>query len=263
VFHRSGGGINVGEVARSETFLQLIIQRKVNKRELQRFQEMAGYGSPYAFFSGMRILLWIATATLGGTCFAQSIGVIGGARISGEVTAVEGNGLVDASKRYVVGPTVEVGLLHGFGIEIDAMYRREGYQDTSAPFYPLGTGEWERANTWEFPVLVRYSLGSFPARPFVEGGFASRVAFGSVNVVDWFGLHGVVGGQYDVNRPSVGGVIGGGVQLAFGRLRVAPSLRYTRWNNTTIDQPSLVVPATTLAAKNQIDLLLNIGWKIH
>src|SRR5579871_920710 len=47
--------------------------------------------------------------------------------------------------------------------------------------------------------------------PFVDGGFASRVAYGSVNVVEYFGLHGVVGGQHDVNWQSLGGIIGGGV----------------------------------------------------
>jgi hypothetical protein len=87
----------------------------------------------YCFWIGFDI--WIACQ-----CFGQSIsvGAMGGVLTTNDLTD---NGATSVSKRYVVGPAVDIGLPFGLGVEIDALYRREGYQSyfaTSAPaFSPM------------------------------------------------------------------------------------------------------------------------------
>jgi len=75
----------------------------------------------------MRSCSWMAIGVLTGcACCGQSlsIGVIGGVRGTDDLT---GPGATSASKRYAVGPALDIGLPRGFGLEADALYRREGY----------------------------------------------------------------------------------------------------------------------------------------
>src|ERR1700691_5923584 len=111
---------------------------------------------------GLRIMLWITGGALfSSICFGQSIaiGVIGGGRVTGDLT---GEAATSVSKRYALGPELDIGLPLGLGIEVDALYRREGYQSSfSAPFE-------EHANSWEFPMLLKYRLPFPLIKPFIE-----------------------------------------------------------------------------------------------
>src|SRR5271170_6359332 len=75
--------------------------------------------------TSMRLLLCCAILVTSWCCFGQgiSLGVVGGVRTADDI----GFPATTESKRYVVGPEVEVGLPFGFGVEVDALYRRDGY----------------------------------------------------------------------------------------------------------------------------------------
>jgi hypothetical protein len=79
--------------------------------------------------------------------FGQSFsaGVVGGATGTDDLT---GAGAAGVSKRYVIGPALDIGLPFGFGVEADALYRREGYQ-TSFSSFAYSVFSDERANSWE------------------------------------------------------------------------------------------------------------------
>ena len=69
------------------------------------------------------------------------------------------------------------------------------------------------STTWEFPVLVKYTMPGNRWRPFVDGG----VSFRSLE-------------RTSAPGPSRVGVTGGaGFAMAFGRIQLTPQLRYTRW----------------------------------
>jgi hypothetical protein len=78
-------------------------------------------------------LFFMAFAVIITSCLCPgqsfSIGGIGGGTPTDDLT---GAGAVSASKRYVIGPALDIGLPLGFGVEADALYRREGYQ---SPFF--------------------------------------------------------------------------------------------------------------------------------
>lgn len=211
----------------------------------------------------MSLFIRIGLVLAGTTgCWAQAIavGAIGGIRATGDTP------YVGESKRYAVGPAVAVGLPHGFGIEVDAIYRREGYADYY-PVFPIpGFGfEHERSNSWEFPILAKYRL---PLHRFhVEAGYAPRKLHGassqnavayvlqgtsvqSITLVPLFS-HTTEPVDYPISH---GFVLGGGTHFGFGRLALAPVVRYTHWNNA--------VPLPN-SPQNQVDVLLGIGWRVN
>ena len=213
----------------------------------------------------MRPCLCMTVGILTGyVCLGQtfSVGIIGGARGTDDLN---GAGATAASKRYVIGAAVDIGLPLGFGVEADALYRREGYQSSFGNFaYSVFSDE--RSNSWEFPILLKYRL-PFPAvRPFLEAGYAPRVIHGSIssNIVQFFPtrlpLQHVTG---STDWPvSHGVVIGGGVQFVIGRLHLSPGLRYTYWNNGAVSGYYADGPAWQ-STQNQVDILLGIAWRIR
>jgi len=191
----------------------------------------------------MRSYLWIGVCLL--TCpvsFGQSlsIGGIGGGTATNDLS---NQWVTDVSARYMIGPTLDIGLPFGFGFEADALYRHETYQAT---FIPVPQ---QHVTSWEFPLLLRKTLPFPLIKPFVEGGYAPRA---------------LQGGSLMSPYPSAshGIVIGGGVGLGIGRLRLSPVLRYTHWNNS----PAVLIYSdgpTISLTQNQVDLLLGVSWRIR
>lgn len=203
-------------------------------------------------------------AIVSGGCFGQgvSIGAIGGVRLTDDLA---GAGAVSVSKRYVIGPTAEIGLPFGLGIEFDSLFGRAGYQTAFQNFASSIFSD-ERANSWEFPILRKYRLPVPLPKPFVEVGYAPRVIDGTIASSFQTLFPAITQVQYstsDTSWPvSQGIVVGGGVQFGMGRLRLAPVVRYTHWNNAAVsgyygDGPSWQ------STQNQVDALLGIGWKIR
>ena len=218
----------------------------------------------------MHSFLLISFAILSlSACYGQSlsVGVVGGFRTTDDMA---GTGATSASRHYAIGPAVDIGLPLGFGIEVDAVYRREGYQTAFGNFAYSAFSD-ERANSWEFPILGKYRIPLRGFKPFLEVGYAPRVIRGSVSsdLVTYFGNSGLlpqpVYSHFTASTDwpvSQGVIAGGGVQFGIGRLRLSPAVRYTHWSNAAVsgfysDGPSFG------SARDQVDVLLGIGWKIR
>ena len=188
-------------------------------------------------------------------CYGQSLllGVTGGARLTGDIA---GNATTE-SKKCLLGPRVELQLPFGLGVEFDALYSREGY---STPYQ----SESERANSWEFPILLKYRLAVPVVKPYVEAGYAPRVINGSINGITPGECAPLCIAPYPFHTTtdwsaSQGLVLGGGVEIGVRSLRVSPELRFTRWNNAAID----VAAGGFHSTQDQVDLLVGIAWKAH
>lgn len=169
------------------------------------------------------------------------------------------------SKRYVLGPTAELSLPGSFAIEIDALYRRQGYQATlnlGSPEQNVLTSERERANSWEFPILLKYKLPVPVIKPFIEAGVAPRRIAGTVSdLIQAFNPISSPSARLtsaNFARSDAGIVIGGGVQISLGRLRISPEARYTHWTGTFANGLAGVV-----TSQEQADLAVGIGWKVR
>jgi hypothetical protein len=136
-----------------------------------------------------------------------------------------------------VGPTIELRLPFGFGVEVDALYRHFSYNSTASLVDVLSTLR-TTSNDWEFPLLLKKRFGGVgPVRPFVDAG----VNFNKIS-----GLSQSVSNLVFPNRLTTmsnsnpaelkndftaGFSLGGGVEIHLLILRITPEIRYTRWGN--------------------------------
>jgi hypothetical protein len=140
--------------------------------------------------------------------------------------------------RYTVGPYVEVHLPAHLVIEIDALYRSYEFQRV------LPTLSKQPVSSWEFPVLGKYKLFGGPIQPYIEGGVAfSRLT----DIPDIVELS---------HRNNYGVVIGGGVELHVGKLRITPEVRYNGWVYRGLESPLGQLQSN----RNQAAILVGFGF---
>jgi hypothetical protein len=105
----------------------------------------------------MRLLLALLCLAIPGLPQPLTIGVEGGVRLTGDPQIYDPMYERSNSKPYLVGPMIEVQLPFHFAFQADALYSRLG--DTSyIPLIAMESYQRTIANSWEFPLLVKYPL---------------------------------------------------------------------------------------------------------
>jgi hypothetical protein len=134
-----------------------------------------------------------------------------------------------STDRFVIGPTVELHLPFGLGVQADALYRT----------YTVGG----TVTQWEFPILASYHFHTrLPLlHPFVDAG-------PSFNHVSVSGLNTAP------TRSAAGFAIGAGVEAKFLFIRFEPEIRYTHWGQTnfTFDNVS--------SNQNEVEFLVGVTF---
>jgi opacity protein-like surface antigen len=201
-------------------------------------------------------LLLPACAALAGPI---SIGVKGGVPFSAVFDATTSGNLsyVTNNKYWTVGPELDLNLPLGFAIEFNALYRRVNYESSGSINGGTVTSS-TTANSWDFPLLLKWRILPGPIRPYFSVGPTFRNLSNFKQVSTFF-----TGGQTtttstdnppEIDRSyNVGFTVGGGVQLL---KHISPELRYTRWgwNNITDVTPLLSTK------RNQVEFLLGITF---
>ena len=116
--------------------------------------------------------------------------------------------------RLVISPLVELSVSRRFSIEANALSRSSHYKSVVTGFPGRVYGDshgW--AEPWEFPVLAKYRVSTGSIRPFVALGPSFR-------------LPKELGGSWLSNY---GATVGAGVEFPLKMLKIAPTVRYTRW----------------------------------
>jgi len=170
-----------------------------------------------------------------------SVGVVGGGSL------ITPNMYADDSRRYIVGPSVELRLPRGFAVEADALYQRVGTNLTYASIpsgtslvtlYPYTASDSSRAagNVWQFPLTGKYyfNRGS-KFQPFVGLGPELRTAgwhtdSSSVLVSGPSTIPVTSSSSSESRSNSLGAVAEVGTRIQAGRLKLSPQFRYTRWS---------------------------------
>ncbi len=164
-----------------------------------------------------------------------SVGVKGGVPLTEAFDTARSGPLAfaAATRRYTFGPTVELHLARGLGVEFDALYRRVSYESdltsTGQVVVRRTTG-----NSWEFPLLLKIRFGESSATPYITTGASFQHLSGLTQIGDFF--EGSTQRRVETSRPgelqnrfNAGFVIGGGLELHAGPMRISPEVRYTRW----------------------------------
>jgi hypothetical protein len=214
------------------------------------------------------LLLVYAAGSLGAQQFGFGVkgGVPAADDFSGFSVASQESG------RYIVGPEVDVRLPWHLGLEVDALYRRSGY--TSAFGSCCGSGIIrERANSWEFPIIVKYHFGWRLAHPYAGAGYAPRIVHGA-DISSGNYLSGVssnppadiytyyFNNHVDTTYPLTHGlVISGGIDLGGRHIRVSPEVRYVRWSAPYLDQTGGDGSYRIQSSQNELSLMVGITFR--
>ena len=115
--------------------------------------------------------------------------------------------------------------------------------EVNAIYRPRILSEMQRATvlTWEFPLLVNYTMSAGRLRPFAEAGPAFRAA----------------GNTNNSNPSRYGAAAGLGVQARWHGVDFRPRIRYTRWAG---DPPSAYPPQQPFSLRNQVDALFGFSF---
>ena len=185
-------------------------------------------GHPNTLLAVTALIVGIAGAP---SCsFGQhlSFGVIGGASLTndfqneviGLFSSPQGGlisvptRLYSTSKDYIVGPMVELGLPLHLSVEIDGLYRPLNFTAAAVEANgSLNSVSPATVVTWEFPILAKYRFSLHVVKPFVEVGPSFRTS-GNLN---------------GASPSNHGFTLGVGVESHLRKLRIAPTVRYTRW----------------------------------
>ena len=134
-----------------------------------------------------------------------------------------------ANFRSVAGLMSEMELTHRLSLEVNGLYRRLHFEN--AP---------EVVVTWQIPVLAKFAFGDGPLRPFVEAGPSFRLT-GNLNTAD--------PGHYGITA-------GAGAEARWRRLRLTPTVRYTRW----AEDNRAIYESQDFTKRDQIELLVGFSF---
>jgi hypothetical protein len=139
------------------------------------------------------------------------------------------------SKGYVFGPTFEVRLPFGLGVEVDALYRPLSYESQNAN----STASHTSFGSWEFPVLGKYRFAFPIVKPFVDAGPSFR-SLGN-------------GGSFLSGK---GFALGAGVEAGLFHVHLSPELRYTHWGTDGAGRPLSILQS----GQNQVEFLIGLTF---
>ncbi|PWU00798.1 MAG: hypothetical protein C5B51_24465 [Terriglobia bacterium] len=142
------------------------------------------------------------------------------------------------TNRYLIGPTAELKLPFGLGIEVDALYRHFDGNVGSAS----GSG-----SAWEIPLLGKYRFPGAIVRPYVDAGVAWNNLSGLTNTITTLRLD---------TTTTTGFVIGAGLDVHALFLHLSPEIRYTRWGAQRFLDPN----GGFSSNQNQAEFMLGITF---
>ncbi len=208
----------------------------------------------------MKLSLLLCSLAIAAAAQPVSIGIKAGVPVTDALDAASGNqaAYVSHTHRYLIGPTVQLNLPFRFSIEVDALYKRLGYDydQFAGPGSPTVTRT--TANSWEFPVLGKYAIFGGPIRPFIDAGANFRHISSVDQVRSTLSAVNVNVSAPEFNKDTdVGFAFGGGIELKLGFVRVTPEFRYTRWGSENFHDP---VAALLRTNKNQGDFILGLTF---
>jgi opacity protein-like surface antigen len=209
----------------------------------------------------MRKLLLLGLGVASSALFAAgpiSFGVKGGVPLNDAFHAVTNGNIqyVSNTKRYTVGPELDINLPFGLAIEVDALYRRLGFDSSAITVGNIVNGA-TTANAWDFPLLLKWRFGSGSVKPYVSAGPTFRnLTHIDERVTGFFSTPGSPSSSELRDSFNTGATIAGGLQFGAAGIKVSPEVRYIRWGWDNFRSPSTAFRSN----RDQVDFLLGITF---
>jgi opacity protein-like surface antigen len=151
-------------------------------------------------------------------------------------------------RSFLFGGVLQARINEALSLDLNVLHRpmkmTEDYREYLSTGDIVYKNEWTAVRAWQFPILLKYNLSrawfSGAVRPFVEAGPSVRTQEDA--------------GSAEPSR--FGFTTGAGVSYQWRRLRIAPSLRYTRWQRETSDGRQHTRP-------DQLELLTSVTYDTY
>jgi opacity protein-like surface antigen len=194
-----------------------------------------------------------------------SFGVKGGMPMTDFLSAVRTQNFTSTTttNRYIIGPTAELRLPFGLGVEVDALYRHfsfgssGGISGITSTFTTSDTS----GGTWEFPILAKYRFHGEFVRPFVVGGVSwdklSGLSQTVTRVVANISNTTTTSDPFELRNDTTRGfVLGAGLDVKVLLIHIAPEVRFTRWGAKHFVDPNGLLKSK----QNQAEFLVGITF---
>jgi len=178
-----------------------------------------------------------------------TFGVKGGVPLTDFFSGVKNQNFSFATnpKKYVIGPTFELRLPFGLGVELDALHRSVSYAGSLGSTVASAS-----ATSWEFPLLAKYRFPSKTVRPYVDAGVAwDRLSGLKQSVLNFAGAS----TSPSSSHTTKGFVMGAGLDIHLV-LHFSPEIRYTHWGSSRFVDPVNLVRGS----QNEAQFLLGITF---
>lgn len=184
-------------------------------------------------------------------------------------TGLPGTSFSSSANRYTIGPTLELHLPAGLGIEMDALYRHFNYnlvgsvgKDYCCLVFLLVDSR-TTGSSWEFPLLLKYRFATRIIKPYVIAGLAIDTLSGLASTT----VSTIVPSQQTTTvttsnpgelkeTTTAGFVFGVGTDIHAIALHITPEIRYTRWGAAHFATPD----GGLLSNPNQLEFLVGITF---
>ena len=163
------------------------------------------------------------------------------------------------TNRYIVGPTAELHLPFGLGVEFDILYRHFDYNG-SGTLVDVITNSRTTGNAWEFPLLAKYRFPKLPLKvvhPYVDAGVAWDTLSGLTQAITRNSITTSTSSPAELNTTATRGlVMGAGLSVKLLMVHVSPEIRITRWGGQHFIDPNGLLHSNV----NQGEFLVGITF---
>ena len=160
------------------------------------------------------------------------------------------------TNRYIVGPTAELHLPFGLGVEVDILYRHFDYNG-SGTLVDVITNSRTTGNAWEFPLLAKYRIPTKIVHPYVDAGVAWDTLSGLTEAITRNSIATSTSSPAELNTTATRGlVLGAGLSVKLLMVHVSPEIRITRWGAQHFIDPNGLLHSNL----NQGEFLLGITF---
>jgi opacity protein-like surface antigen len=158
--------------------------------------------------------------------------------------------------RFIVGPTAELHLPFGLGVEFDILYRRFNYNGNGT-LAGVVTSSSTTSNAWEFPLLAKYRFSMKIVHPYVDAGVAWDTLSGLTQTITKNFTTTTTSTPVELNTTATRGfVMGGGLSVKLLVIHLSPEIRFTRWGAQHFIDPNGLLHSNL----NQGEFLLGITF---
>jgi opacity protein-like surface antigen len=211
----------------------------------------------------MRPLFLLLFAAVSGWAQPFSFGVRAGVPLNNFLNAAQCQQFAfnATTNRYILGPTAELHLPFGLGVEVDVLYRHFDYNG-SGTLAGVVTSSSATGNAWEFPLLAKYRLPTKIVHPYVDAGVAWDTLSGLTQAITSTVAPGhttttTTSTPAQLNTTATRGfVMGAGLSVKVLVIHLSPEIRFTRWGAQHFIDPNGLLHSNL----NQGEFLLGITF---